>query len=62
MLNCMRCFLLQQGGESLRWSVRVANNKIMPYGLVLCTKKQIGLKIGESEKLCVGKEKPLLAA
>ena len=61
MLNCMRCFLPQQGGESLRWSVRVDNSKIVPYGLASFKKKQINLKIGESEKLCVGKEKAAAA-
>ena len=57
----MRCFLLQQGGESLRWSVRVIDSKIVPYGLALCTKKQINLKIGESEKLCSGREEATAA-
>ena len=39
------------GAGPLRWCVRVAQNKILPHGFVLCTKKQLNLKAGESEKL-----------
>ena len=45
-----RAHASNQCGPS-RWSVRVVQDKIVPYGLALCTKKQHNLKAGESEKL-----------
>ena len=42
---------IRTGAGPMRWSVRVHQKKILPFGLVLCTKKQLHLKAGESEKL-----------
>ena len=48
--HMFRARVSNQCGPS-RWSVRVVQDKIVPYGMALCTKKQHNLKAGESEKL-----------
>ena len=48
--HMFRAHVSNQCGPS-RWSVRVVQDKIVPYGMALCTKKQHNLKAGESEKL-----------